>query len=192
MFLLVPFFVVVVVKSVNIGSYFEIIKMALKWGIASAGSISHDFVNALGTLSKDDHQVVAVAAQDLSRAQEFAQKFEIPNAYDNYSQLGQDPNVEIVYIGNLVSQHFGTAKLMLDHGKHVLVEKPFCMNVKQVRKLVSYAKEKNLFLMEALWSRFFPAYHYIRKQINDGKLGEILSVDASFGDASLANLERLL
>lgn len=166
--------------------------MALKWGIASAGSIAHDFVNALGTLNKDDHQVVAVAAQDLSRAQEFAQRFDIPNAYDTYLKLAQDPNVEIAYIGNLIPHHFGVAKLMMDHGKHVLVEKPMCLNEKQASKLVSYAKQKNLFLMEGIWSRFFPSYQYIRKQIEDGKLGDIISVDASFCDGSLSNLERLM
>lgn len=165
--------------------------MALKWGIVSAGSIAHDFVNALGTLNEDDHQVVAVAARDLNRAKEFAQRFKIANAYGTYLQLAQDPSVDIAYIGNLIPQHLEVAKLMLDHGKHILVEKPLCLNEKQVRELVSYAKQKKLFSMEAIWSRFFPSYQYIRQQINDGKLGDIISVDAAFGDAALLNLDRL-
>lgn len=165
--------------------------MSLKWGIASAGLIAHDFANALGTLSEEDHQIVAVAARDLIRAKDFAQRFEIPNAYDSYLKLAQDPNVEIVYIGVLIPQHYEVSVLMLDHGKHVLLEKPMCSNGKQVRKLVAHAKQKNLFLMEAIWSRFFPSYQYIRKQIAVGKLGEIISVDASFGDASFGDLDRL-
>ncbi len=165
--------------------------MALKWGVATAGSIVHDLICALSTLSKDEHQVVAIAARDLSRAEEFTRRFDIPNAYDDYSKLGQDPNVEIVYIGTLIPHHLEFAKLMLDHGKHVVVKKPLCLNEKEVRELVAYAKEKNLFLMEAMWSRFFPSYQYIRKQIEDGKLGDIISVNASFGDASLCNIDRL-
>lgn len=70
---------------------------------------------------------------------------------------------------------------MLDHGKHVLCEKPLCMNEKQVKVLVAHAKEKQLFLMEALWSRFFPSYQYLREQIESGSLGQITEVDVSFG-----------
>lgn len=166
--------------------------MALKWGIASAGSIAYDLANALTTLSKDEHQVVAVGARDLSRAKEFAERFEIPNAYEGYLKLAQDPNVEVVYIGTLIPQHLEQAKMMLDHGKHVVIKKPMCLNEKEVKELVAYARQKNLFLMEAIWSRFFPSYQYIRKQITDGKLGDIVSVDASFGDASLGHVERLM
>lgn len=155
--------------------------MALRWGIASAGKISWDFVNALGTLSDNDHQVVAIAARDLSRAQEFAQKFGIAKAYDAYVKLAEDSEVEVVYIGMLNPQHFEVAHLMLEHGKHVLVEKPLCMNTKQTKKLITYAERKKLFLMEAIWSRFFPTYQYLQKQIRNGMLGDIKSVHIDFG-----------
>jgi len=155
--------------------------MALKWGIASAGRICHDFVNALSTLSDDDHQVVAVAARDLSRAEAFAKQFGIPKAYEGYQSLAEDPNVEIVYIGTVNPQHFEVAQLMLEHGKHVLCEKPLCMNEKQVRKLITYAERKKLFLMEGIWSRFFPSYQYVRKQIQNGMLGDIKHVNVEFG-----------
>lgn len=123
-------------------------KMALKWGIAAAGMICHDFVNAVGTLNKDDHQVIAVAARDVDRADEFAKRFDISKAYGSYLELAQDCDVEIVYIGVLIPQHLEVAMLMLDHGKHVLCEKAMCLNEKQVRILTSYAKRKGLFLME--------------------------------------------
>ncbi|XP_055302890.1 trans-1,2-dihydrobenzene-1,2-diol dehydrogenase-like [Sitodiplosis mosellana] len=159
--------------------------MALKWGIAAAGRISHDFANSLSTLNQDDHKVVAVAARDLSRAEEFAKKFNIVQAYGSYVELAQDPNVEVVYIGTLNPQHFEVATLMLEHGKNVLVEKPLCINEKQAHKLITLAKESKLFLMEAIWSRLFPSYQYIRKQIEDGVLGEVTSVEVEFGFASL-------
>lgn len=155
--------------------------MALKWGIASAGKISHDFVNALGTLSITDHIVVAVAARDLNRAEEFAKLHDIEKHYGTYEELANDSNVEIVYIGVLNPQHFPVAMLMLENGKHVLCEKPLCMNGKEVRKLTSYAEEKKLFLMEGIWSRFFPSYQYLREQIDNGILGEIKEVHVSLG-----------
>lgn len=80
--------------------------------------------------------------------------------------------------------------MMLSHGKHVLCEKPLCMNQKQARKLIQYAESKKLFLMEAVWSRFFPAYQYLRKEIETGILGEIQQVEVSFG-TELANVERM-
>lgn len=165
--------------------------MALKWGIAAAGKISQDFVNAVSTLSKDDHQVVAIAARDLGRAEEFAKRFEIPKAYGSYVELAKDPNVEIVYIGTLNPQHLEVALLMLENGKHVLVEKPLCMNEKQAQKLISYAERKKLFLMEAIWSRFFPSYQYLRKQIQNGAIGDVVSVDVEFGFGTLESVDRI-
>lgn len=155
--------------------------MALRWGILSVGRISWDFVNAMGTLPATDHQVVAVAARDLNRAQEFAAKFDIPKAYDAYVKLAEDPDVEVVYIGSVSPLHFEMAKLMLEHGKHVLVEKPMCMNERQAKKLVEIAEREKLFLMEAIWSRFFPSYQYLRELIENGRLGDVKSIDIEFG-----------
>lgn len=128
--------------------------MALKWGIASAGLISYDFANALSTFSKDEHDVVAVAARDLRRAQKFAKRFDIPKAHGDYLELAKDANVDAVYIGVLNPQHLEVSLMMLDHGKHVLCEKPLSMNEKQCRQLIEYAKEKNLFLMEGMPKTF--------------------------------------
>lgn len=165
--------------------------MALKWGIAAAGRISHDFVNALSTLPVEDHQVVAVGARDLTRAEEFAKRFDIARAYGSYLELAQDPNVDVIYVATLNPQHFEVAKLMLENGKNVLVEKPLCINEKQAKILIAYAQERGLFLMEAIWSRFFPSYQYIREQVENGALGAIQSVEIEFGFASLKNKNRV-
>lgn len=164
--------------------------MALKWGIASAGKISHDFVNALGTLSDNDHQVVAVGARDLNRAKEFAQLHEIEKYYSSYEELASDGDIEVVYVGVLNPQHYSVAMLMLEHGKHVLCEKPLCMNEKEVKKLIAYAERKKLFLMEAIWSRFFPSYQYLRKQVDNGMLGEIQEIRVAFG-FPIDNVDRI-
>jgi len=79
---------------------------------------------------------------------------------------------------------------MLKYGKHVLVEKPLALNEKQARKLLSYAESKNLFAMEAIWTRFFPSYKYVRNQIKSGALGDILAVEAEFG-FDLRKIDRL-
>lgn len=156
-------------------------EMALKWGIVTAGLIAHDFVTALSTLPSDDHQVICVGGRNFHNAKEFAVRHSIPLAYDNYEAIAQNKDVEIAYIAALNPAHYELVVLMLEHGKHVLCEKPMCMNRKQVAKLVALAKEKNLFLMEAIWSRFFPSYQYVRAQIDGGHLGEIREVHAEFG-----------
>lgn len=155
--------------------------MATRWGIASAGKISHDFVTALSTLSSDEHQVVAVAAQQLSRAKTFASEHNIPHAYGSYDELARNSDIEVVYIGTINTMHFDIAKLMLEAGKHVLCEKSLTLNLKQTKELVSLAKQKKLFLMEAVWSRCFPAYEALRKELEAGTVGEVLQVIVSFG-----------
>lgn len=80
--------------------------------------------------------------------------------------------------------------MMLEYGKHVLCEKPFTMNEKQTRRLYQIAKEKNLFLMEALWSRCFPAYIEMKRIIDSGEIGEVLFTSVNFGHA-LQHVERL-
>lgn len=164
--------------------------MALRWGIAAAGKISNDFVSALTTLDDKHHTVVAVAARDLNRATEFANRFEISSAYGSYKELAGDENVQVVYVGTLNPQHFEVAQLMLNHGKHVLVEKPLTLNEKCSRELVKLAQQKGLFLLEAIWSRFLPSYQYVREVLENGTLGDIISVDAEFG-FEIESVDRL-
>jgi dihydrodiol dehydrogenase / D-xylose 1-dehydrogenase (NADP) len=97
---------------------------------------------------------------------------------------------DVVYIGAINTAHFEIGMLMLDHGKHVLCEKPLCLNEKQAKKLLSHAKAKKLFFMEAIWSRFFPSYIYLRDRIEKGDLGEIKEVEVEFGFA-LSDVERM-
>lgn len=126
--------------------------------------------------------MVAVAARvNATRAEVFAEKFGIPKAYAGYENLATSRDVEIVYIGNINPQHFSTAKLMLEHGKNVLLEKPLTMNGKQSKELTALAQRKNVFFAEGLWSRYLPAYDFIRREIEGDKLGEIVSVYAELG-----------
>lgn len=165
--------------------------MALKWGFACAGKIAHDYLNALETLEGGHHEVVAIAEpMFIQQAEDLAQKFNIPKVYSTFLELAKDPNVEIVHVGTLHPMHLEVSILMLQHGKHVLCQKPMCMNEKQARQLVEYARQKKLFLSEAIWSRCFPSYQYIRSQIKSGKLGEIQSVKIGFGNPVMMNVDR--
>lgn len=165
-------------------------KMALRWGIAAAGKISNDFVVAIKALPSDSHQVVAVAARSSASAEKFAQTHGIPQAYEGYKKLAEDRNVDVVYVSVLNPQHYEVSKLMLENGKHVLCEKPFTMNEKQTRKLIEIARAKKLFIMEAIWSRCFPAYRELRRIIESGVIGEVVQVTLDFG-FPISDTERI-
>lgn len=162
----------------------------LRWGIASAGKISNDFCCGLSTLPQEDHKIMAIAARNLDSAKKFAEIHDIPNAYAGYETLAKDKNIDIVYIGAVNPAHYEIGMLMLDNGKHVLCEKPLCMNEKQSKKLLEHAKSKKLFVMEAIWSRFFPSYQHVKQRIVNGDIGEIKQVDVNFG-FNLQGIDRL-
>ncbi|KAM4825382.1 trans-1,2-dihydrobenzene-1,2-diol dehydrogenase [Thomomys bottae] len=155
--------------------------MALRWGILSAGLIANDFTTALSTLPRSEHQVVAVAARDLSRAKEFARKHDIPKAYGSYEELAKDSNVEIVYIGTQHPQHKSSVLLCLAAGKAVLCEKPMGVNAAEVREMVAEARSRGLFLMEAIWTRFFPAVDALKSALAQGLVGDLRVARAEFG-----------
>ncbi|XP_028158765.1 trans-1,2-dihydrobenzene-1,2-diol dehydrogenase-like [Ostrinia furnacalis] len=156
--------------------------MTLRWGIVSAGKICHDFVNGFNSYPDVGDQVIAaVAARDKSRAAEFAKLHNIPKVFGSYQELAQSKDIDIAYIGVLNPDHYNITKLFLENGKHVLCEKPLCLNLKQAQSLINIAKQKKLFLMEAVWSRFSPVYLRLEEEIKAGKIGEVKHVDVNFG-----------
>ncbi|XP_063622948.1 trans-1,2-dihydrobenzene-1,2-diol dehydrogenase-like [Cydia splendana] len=161
--------------------------MTIRWGIVSAGKIANDFVNAVNSYpEKGDQAIVAVAARDRSRAEAFAKTHSIPKVFDTYQAMAESEGViDVAYIGALHPDHYPLAKLFLEHGKHVLCEKPLCLNLKQTQSLINIAKKNKRFLMEAVWSRFAPAYLALEKEIASGKLGEVKRVEANFGISCL-------
>lgn len=164
--------------------------MALKWGICAAGKISNDFCSALKTLPKGEHEIVAVAARDASRAKEFGEKFGATRFYGSYEEIAKDSGVDIIYIGTIHTMHYPLSIMMLNAGKHVLCEKPMAMNLKQCREVLQLCKDKNLFFKEAVWSRSFPIYEQIRKEIASGSLGDVNLVTAKFC-IQIMNKERI-
>lgn len=155
-----------------------------------ASLIAHDFMVALKTLPENEHTVVAVSSRSLDRATEFAERHKIAKAYGSYEELAKDEDVEVVYVTTIHPQHASLCKLALSHGKHVLCEKPFTLNLKDTKELFDLAKIKGLFIMEALWTRFFPLYAEVKNLVDSNVLGEIRVVMVSFG-VNLDHVERL-
>ncbi|KAM6996780.1 trans-1,2-dihydrobenzene-1,2-diol dehydrogenase isoform 1-T1 [Passerculus sandwichensis] len=152
-----------------------------RWGICSAGAISHDFALALQTLPREEHTVAAVAARDLGRARCFAQHFGVPRAYGSYEELAQDPGIDVVYVGVVNPAHLPTGLLFLRRGRPVLMEKPMALGAREVAQLVGTAREKGVFLMEGFWTRFFPAWRRLRSLARGGSLGSPLVLRGELG-----------
>ncbi|KAI0601862.1 hypothetical protein F4775DRAFT_539568 [Biscogniauxia sp. FL1348] len=160
----------------------------IRWGIMATGGIAQTFTKDLLTNPSirhvDDvaHKVVAVASStSKDSAASFLEKVKAPagaKAYGSYAELVNDPDVDIVYVATPHSHHFQNAMLALQAGKNVLCEKAFTVNASQARKLVETAKAKNLFLMEAVWTRYFPLSIKIRELIQSGLIGPVYRVIA--------------
>lgn len=154
----------------------------VKIGVLGLGSIFRrvmaDFPNA------ENCELYAVAARDLARAEEAKAKYGAARAFGSYEELLQCPEVELVYVATPHSLHFGQVMACLAHGKHVICEKAFALNDAQATEMAAFAKEKNLFLMEAMWTRFLPAMVKLRELAADGAFGEIRHVAADFAYAA--------
>ncbi|MDF2046682.1 Gfo/Idh/MocA family oxidoreductase [Microbacterium sp. Kw_RZR3] len=147
----------------------------LHWGILATGGIAHAFTSDLRTAGLD---VAAVGSRRIESAREFAATYDIPHAHGSYEELVSDPTVDIVYIATPHPGHVDNALLALDHGKHVLVEKPFTLNETEAAIIRDRAAEKGLLAMEAMWTRYLPHMVRIREIIAEGTLGEIRVVSA--------------
>ena len=151
----------------------------LRWGIAATGGIAASMCDALATLP--DARIAAVGSRTQEAADNFAARFEIPNAHGTYEALFADPDVDIVYIASPHSHHHAMTIAALDAGKHVLCEKAFALNAGQAREMVDAARRNDRFLMEAMWTWFIPAVVEVRQRVLDGEIGELKVVEANFG-----------
>jgi predicted dehydrogenase len=128
-----------------------------------------------------DAELTAVGSRSAEAGADFARRFGARRHHASYADLAADPDVDIVYIATPHSGHYPNVLLCLEAGKSVLCEKPFTLNATQARELVQLARERNLFLMEAMWTRFLPALAETRRLIADGAIGEPQFLMADFG-----------
>ncbi|MBE0652114.1 MAG: Gfo/Idh/MocA family oxidoreductase [Bacteroidales bacterium] len=149
-----------------------------RWGIISTGIIANKMAEAINQVPGSE--ILGVASRRQENARGFAEKYHIKNAFYPYSELITNPDVDIIYIGVPNPFHYELIIESLNNGKHVLCEKPFTLNAKESRECIDLARKKNLFLMEAMWSRFFPAMKELKQIIRDEKLGQLHQVTGDF------------
>lgn len=154
-------------------------KETIKWGILGTGTIAKKFCTGLTSIA--DAEIYAVGSRSQESADRFAQQFSIPKAYASYEALANDPDVDVIYIATPHTLHMENALLCLSHNKPVLCEKPFAVNASQAAKVFDLARQKNLFVMEAFWTRFQPLASEIIRRINQGEFGEIRTARIAFG-----------
>lgn len=141
-----------------------------KVGIIGAGWIADKMAEALSPLS--DYCVYAIASRSLEKAAAFAERWNVPKAYGSYEEMLDDKDVDLVYIATPHSHHFPHTMLALEHGRHVLVEKAFTANAKEAEVLIRTAREKGLFITEAIWTRYMPLSHKVKEIMESGIIGE--------------------
>lgn len=147
----------------------------LRWGILGAGGIARTFTN---DLNLNGHTVSAVGSRTQASADAFAAEMGVPRAHGSYEALAADPEVDAIYVATPHPFHAEAAMLALEHGKHVLVEKPFTLNAPEARRVVDLATEKGLVVLEAMWTRWLPHMVRVRELIASGALGEVRAVIA--------------
>ena len=151
----------------------------LRVAILGAGGIAIKMAKTLRGM--ETAEAYAIAARDLGRAEAFAKEYGFTKAYGSYAEMLQDENVDLVYIAVPHTHHYMCAKMCLEAGKHVLCEKPFCVNVDQTKELLAMAEDKKLLLTEAIWTRYMPSRKIIDDLIAGGEIGEVTSLTANLG-----------
>ena len=163
-----------------------------RFAIAGAGSIAHKFADGLTALP--GAVFVGAASNTPGRAEAFVSEyrhvFPHAKAYGSYEELAQDPEIDAVYISNLNTQHATAALLFLRHRKPVICEKPFALNAKEAAEMIACARENDVFLMEAMWTRFLPVSKKVMKWLKSGRIGDVISVAADFGMGLMTSVDR--
>jgi predicted dehydrogenase len=155
---------------------------AIRWGILGTGKIARAFASALQ--DTPDAVLAGVASRSIDSAQAFGAQFGVDACFGSYQALADARDIDIVYIGTPHPMHAENALMLLNVGKAVLCEKPFTMNRREAEQVVALARDKKLFLMEAMWTRFMPALAEVKRIIASGEIGTPSQVIADFGFAA--------
>ncbi len=153
---------------------------SLRWGILGTGWIAERFADACRT--ETDQQLAAVGSRSAETSRGFADRFGIDRAHGSYQALVADPDVDVVYVATPHNFHLPHARLALEAGKHVLVEKPITLDADQARELQTLARDRGLYCAEAMWTAYTPKFDVIRQVLEAGLLGEIASVIVDFDE----------
>ena len=160
----------------------------LKVGILGAGHIARKMATTLQGM--DQAELYAVAARDLTRAEQFASEFQARKAYGSYEALVDDPEVDLIYIATPHSHHFEPARMCLLKGKPVLCEKAFTANAREAEELIRISQEQHVYLAEAIWTRYMPFSKTIREMAESGIIGKPMMLTANLGYV-ISEVERI-
>lgn len=160
-----------------------------KVGIIGAGRIATIMADTVNKMK--DAEMYAIASRSEDKAMEFASIHHVTKHFGNYADMLKDPDLELVYIATPHPFHYEHAKMCIDAGKPVLVEKPFCVNAKEAEELLDYAKKKGVFITEAMWVRYMPMAETIQKIIKSGIIGTPKMISANLSYPMLTK-ERLI
>jgi len=155
------------------------VTQAVRWGILGTGGIAHAFATAL--METPGAVLAAVGSRSVDSAEKFGREFGSPAAYGSYDALCHANDIDIIYIGTPHTMHAENALMALGAGKAVLCEKPFAMHLGQAERVVALARQKKLFLMEAMWTRYMPALAELQRMIAAGDIGVPQQLHADFG-----------
>ena len=147
----------------------------LRWGMLAPGLIANQIASDFQLAGIT---IQAVGSRSLESAQAFAKKWSIPTAHGSYEALLADPEVDIIYISSPQTFHAPHALLAIQAGKHVLLEKPFTINAAEAELLIAAAKQNQVFLMEAMWTRFLPSMQRVMQLVASGAIGEVRTLIA--------------
>ena len=150
----------------------------IRWGIVAPGNISSKFIDDLKLV--EDAEIAAVASRSLAKARAFASLHDIEHGYGSYEALFDAGTVDVVYIATPHSFHREWALKAMDRGLHVLCEKPMGTSGAEVAELVQRSRQRKVFLMEALWSRFNPSLQKVKELVGEGAIGEPGYLHADF------------
>ncbi|MGY1855056.1 Gfo/Idh/MocA family protein [Modestobacter sp. SYSU DS0290] len=153
----------------------------IRWGVVGPGRIAEKVVEDFAVV--DGARAVAVASRSLDRAQDFARRHGLERAHGSYAEILADPDVDVLYVATPHPQHHAVALGAIQAGKALLVEKAFTATLAGAREVVDAARAAEVFVMEAMWTRFQPAVVRMRELIADGAIGEVRSVQADLGVA---------
>jgi dihydrodiol dehydrogenase / D-xylose 1-dehydrogenase (NADP) len=151
----------------------------IRWGIMGTGYIARKFAEALSVIP--DAELVAVGSRTRKSADAFAKEYSVPAGYGSYQALLEDSAVDVVYIATVNNCHRENCLEAIQARKPILCEKPFMVNSKEAEEVIAFAKERKVFLMEALWTRFIPAFKEARRMWEGGVLGEVQTAMSEFG-----------
>jgi predicted dehydrogenase len=152
------------------------------WAILGLGNIAHKFAQDLALVPQA--RLHAVASRSSAKAAAFAAEFGVPHAVGSYEALLAVPDIDVVYIATPHSEHYAHTLLCLQAGLPVLCEKAFAQNARQAQEMIRVARERRVFLMEAFWTRFFPAIGQALALVEAGHIGEVKHLVADFGFAT--------